>query len=88
MSVTLSLYASTCLICTVQVFFFHVKWYSYAANRSNCLFKSQNIRIKEEEQGVQAVKSRFQEHNNIVNDQKAEISALKNYYMNLLVNDL
>lgn len=26
--------------------------------------KSQNIGIKEEEQGVQAVKSRFQEHNN------------------------
>lgn len=42
-----------------------------------CLSKSQNIRIKEEEQGVQAVKRvRFQEHNNIVNDQK-EICALK-----------
>ena len=76
MSVTLSLFACTCLICTVQVFFFHVKWHWYAANHSNCLSKSQNIRIKEEEQGVQAVKSRFQEHNNVVNDQK-EICALK-----------
>lgn len=77
MSVTLSLYACTCLICTVQVFFFSCK-VALVCSQSfyYCLSKSQNIGIKEEEQGVQAVKSRFQEHNNIVNDQK-DICALK-----------